>query len=842
MKILLKLLLSLCVLVAGICAATPLWLPYVFARQLPPGWQLEELETGYPGISGINVSALKVSGNLQAAFLALTAADIHFTYQGLKTDIGSLSLDVFLQAVEGAVAEPLTLDDMSLPITRLTGKLPELSVSQLQVVLHSGTNIETGSTVAVQPLVLDFQAFKLLPRNNNFDLSSNVSIKGIPGVNGRLDINVSTNARKARLHFPDETNSPAWLTVLLEQTDHPMNTTTQIKAVLDTELVEQEWLNEILVRITGDLLDHMSGKLALQANFSGKELQNIEKISLTAENLRAEFDDESLNLSAEFLAGREGEKITVSLPKPAHIQYQDTTGRINDLIATAVPGLRRTTQTSAMVRAELKAASSFVIQSVTNPSMEFSGDIKLNMSSAESSANLQATAFRIGVEAFSRLDTITTSGRIKINWEERTPFTYTSDDLVLEANRLSITAELRSYDGELISTGHGIFSDARIAPQDVWVDKIDMTWQELDLLNLTGKLSTRTQGFATVFDAETWTGFDFDITYALLGNDAINGSGIVKFDSGPELPIEFAGNTRTEHWDITLPPAAIKLTQLDDLLRVAHFELPKSVKLTDGYIDMQGDVVVDDEINAKIVIKGHELGATMLESSASKVGFTFNTSYGNTISASGPVSIAAVALAGGIDVAHVRADLNLENTETIGLKNLYAEVFDGQLNLDSLRFSDNRIEDTTVELSHINFSRLLAFADIDGLEGTGFLDVSLPVGSDQSGIYVKNGTFSSNGPGHLAYTKEGVAGSNIGLQVLENFQYKDISGTINYQSDGVYKIAAHLEGKNPDLYGGHPIVFNLNIGGSLPEFFESMFLTGSFEESILEQIKTNSLK
>jgi hypothetical protein len=440
------------------------------------------------------------------------------------------------------------------------------------------------------------------------------------------------------------------------------------------------------------------------------------------------------------------------------------------------------------------------------------------------------------------LDSITTNGRVTLNWEENTPFTYTSGDLELEANGLSITAELSSYDGELISTGHGIFIDGRIASQDISADKIEMTWQELDLLNLTGKLSTRTQGFSTVFDGEIWTGFDFDIAYALLGNDDINGSGIVKFDSGPELPIEFAGNTQAERWDITLLPATIRLTQLGGLLRIAHFELPESVKLTNGYIDMQGDVVVDDEITAKVTIKGHELGASMLESSASNAGFAFSTSYGSTISANGPVSIETVALAGGVDVAHIGADLNLEDTDTFGLKNLHAEVFDGQLILNSLRFSESRIEDTTVTLNHINLGHILAFADIDGLEGTGFLDISLPVGSDQAGVYVKNGSFSSNGPGRLAYTKEGVAGSNIGLQALENFQYKDLSGTINYQSDGAYQITIRLEGQNPDLYGGHPIVFNLNIGGSLPELFESMFMTGNFEESILKQIRTDSSK
>ena len=132
----------------------------------------------------------------------------------------------------------------------------------------------------------------------------------------------------------------------------------------------------------------------------------------------------------------------------------------------------------------------------------------------------------------------------------------------------------------------------------------------------------------------------------------------------------------------------------------------------------------------------------------------------------------------------------------------------------------------------------MAYADIDGLEGTGFLDISLPVGSDQNGMHVENGTFHSTVPGRLAYTKEGMAGSNIGLQALENFHYRDLSGTFDYQSDGTYLVTVRLDGKNPDLYGGHPIVFNLNINGSLPELFEAMFITGSFEESILNEIKS----
>ena len=379
---------------------------------------------------------------------------------------------------------------------------------------------------------------------------------------------------------------------------------------------------------------------------------------------------------------------------------------------------------------------------------------------------------------------------------------------------------------------------ARVTPSTVSVDKVDMTWQELDLLGLTGKLATHTQGFVTELDNEKWTGFDFDMNYTLLGKTDVSGTGTAKFASGPKIPFEFAGNPEDQRWDIKIPPTTIKLTKLRKLLSVAHSELPASIKLTDGYIELQGEVLVADRITAKMLIGGFDMVASMHESTARKASFTLNAGYDNRLWANGPVFIEALDLAGGIDMANIRFELELESTEHFELKNLYAEVFDGQIQLASLQFLENRVVDTAVDLSHIDLSQLLAYADIDGLAGTGFLDISLPVGSDATGLHIIDGVFGSTGPCRLAYTKEGLAGSNIGLQAMENFQFKDLSGTLNYQSDGAYLMAIRLDGKNPDLYGGHPVVFNLNINGSLPELFEALFITGSFEESILKEIKS----
>ena len=587
-----------------------------------------------------------------------------------------------------------------------------------------------------------------------------------------------------------------------------------------------------------------AGTLEFQAILSSTELTGIEHLSLATRQLQAEVLGGKLDLDFEFVANREQDEIIVTLPRKTTIEYQDSSGKIEELIKRYMPELQRSAQQESTAIVTMETSSRFVFQTGKKPSLEYTGEVKIKLDSVTSKVDLQSNDLQVNIADFSDPDSTSLNGNISINWVETAPFSYvlngeSAEPSTMLANEIDIQALLTLENSILVSTGKGRMMGAQTRSPVASTTGLDIAWQNLDLLNLTGKLSTRTQGFSTDFEDETWTGFDFDNTYDLLGNDKIRGSGILKFNDGPELPYEFTGNLQSNHWNITLPNSSIKLTELGSILRAAHYQLPESIKLTDGYIDISGEITVGDEITAVMSVRGHELAASMLETHAREAGFGFSTRYGKTISLDGPVSISALTLAGDIDVWDLHADMKVENTETFTLKNLHAEVFDGQVSLGSLRFSDSRIEDTTIEIQHIDLGRLLAYADIDGLEGTGQLDISLPAGSDQTGIYVRDGTFSSNSPGRLSYTKEGVAGSNIGLQALENFEYQDLSGTINYESSGAYLVAVRLEGKNPDLYGGHPIVFNLNINGLLPELFESLFITGDFEESILKQIRTD---
>jgi hypothetical protein len=473
------------------------------------------------------------------------------------------------------------------------------------------------------------------------------------------------------------------------------------------------------------------------------------------------------------------------------------------------------------------------------PPLRYTGDLNFEMTSSDDRLTLQATGLELAAADFSGPGAIEMEGAVTLDWKQDTPLSYIAGGQVLKADRIAVEMELFTDGGRFVSNGSSTLTNGSIPELTATAERIDVQWRDFDLTSLTGPVDTQTHGLAIQLEGKTWTGFDLDVAYRVQEQTRIEGAGSLKIKSGPELPLEFNGSTAGKQWQITLPPTTLKLESLPRLLAVGQLELPESARLSSGSIDYQGQVETGDRLTARVGVKGQDMAAAMSASSARGSSFELAVQLDDALRVQGPVFIGSVALAGGIDMRNARAELSLKNMDDFQLSNLYAELFDGQLHADSLEFSDNRLTETTARLSQINFGRLLEFTDIDGLAGTGTLEISLPLGSDATGIYIKNGTFTSTGPGRIAYTREGMADSNIGFRALENFQYKELSGTLNYQSDGSYRIAVHLEGRNPDLYDGHPIVFNLNIGGILPELFEALFMTGDFEESILKQLQVD---
>jgi hypothetical protein len=133
--------------------------------------------------------------------------------------------------------------------------------------------------------------------------------------------------------------------------------------------------------------------------------------------------------------------------------------------------------------------------------------------------------------------------------------------------------------------------------------------------------------------------------------------------------------------------------------------------------------------------------------------------------------------------------------------------------------------------------------DVAGLYAEGLLDIELPLSLENGGVIVDDGKFATQKPGILKYSTGELESDdeNIGLKALRNFHYQSLDGTLSYDQQGSYRIKLHLLGSNPDLYDGYPIDFVVNLNGELSGIFRSLFLTGNFEEAIMEQVKTGQV-
>jgi hypothetical protein len=143
----------------------------------------------------------------------------------------------------------------------------------------------------------------------------------------------------------------------------------------------------------------------------------------------------------------------------------------------------------------------------------------------------------------------------------------------------------------------------------------------------------------------------------------------------------------------------------------------------------------------------------------------------------------------------------------------------------------------TLQVQEIELSRLLQSFKQEGLSGTGEISGELPLSITGDSLEVRDGKLTGAAPGVLRYRGPVADANNIAFKALTNLTYHRLNATVNYRPDGEYQIGLRLEGKNPELLEGHPLAFNLNVTGHLPELLRASLMSGDFNRSLLEQVK-----
>jgi len=414
---------------------------------------------------------------------------------------------------------------------------------------------------------------------------------------------------------------------------------------------------------------------------------------------------------------------------------------------------------------------------------------------------------------------------------------------LIDSETISLELDFSLSGEQLHSNGTGALHNVRMDSSAISASQVDFEWRNLDPLAVSGEFRTHTRGLIFSREEENYQGVDLDVGYAISSNGHIEGQGDLLFTGDIRIPVRFRGGLDSGDWVIDIPPSHLSLRQAVGALEIVTGSIPGQLELSGGTIDIEGSFSMGDVVQGNLHISGKALGFSLAESTVEGADFKLSGKLNETLAGNGWFSIERIGLAAGLDLFQTRASVGLMTPDTIELDDLHAEFFGGQLSADHIRLSPEGLNDTQIKMTDIDLEQVLEYIDVGGLKGSGKLEISLPAGSQGSSLYVRNGVFRTNGPGILSYSGSMSATpvENIGLSALENFQYSELDGTIDYNPDGSYQLMVHLVGSNPDLYDGYPIALNLNIGGMLPEAFEVLFLTGDFDKAILNRIRQERL-
>lgn len=190
--------------------------------------------------------------------------------------------------------------------------------------------------------------------------------------------------------------------------------------------------------------------------------------------------------------------------------------------------------------------------------------------------------------------------------------------------------------------------------------------------------------------------------------------------------------------------------------------------------------------------------------------------------------------------------LNSLETGAVTLQQAQGQVFGGKLSLAPGSWTLTRDQQVLpVLLEGLDLSELLQAYPVEGLDGSGLIDVNLPLWISLDGAEVKAGILSAREPGgYLRFQSpriRAMAQSNPSMKLvadaLENFQYNLLDGTVDYNLQGKLQLGLRLHGQNPDVEGGRPIHFSINLEEDIPKLLASLQLSDKVSDIIQQRIQ-----
>ncbi|MFK7794874.1 MAG: YdbH domain-containing protein [Gammaproteobacteria bacterium] len=193
-----------------------------------------------------------------------------------------------------------------------------------------------------------------------------------------------------------------------------------------------------------------------------------------------------------------------------------------------------------------------------------------------------------------------------------------------------------------------------------------------------------------------------------------------------------------------------------------------------------------------------------------------------------------------------RMEYQVQEQPLVGLSDIYASALDGSIYSKQIEVDLNRRENEfSIFLSSLSLDKLIALNQTEDLVASGTLDGELPMHLDDGVLLIDGGWLSANEDGgYIKYARIGevlVGNENLQLvgELLEDFQYSEMSARVDLVSGGELTLATKLHGRSPNAALNKQVNLNFKIDFNLWKFLESARLLTHIDQDISEQVLSN---
>ena len=269
--------------------------------------------------------------------------------------------------------------------------------------------------------------------------------------------------------------------------------------------------------------------------------------------------------------------------------------------------------------------------------------------------------------------------------------------------------------------------------------------------------------------------------------------------------------------------------------------------------------IVDGHLSASARLHWPAKGQDQLSLTMRNTGLQYNESFAVGVNAAlqlqqskghwisqKPARVSIDKVDTGVAVNNLHFTLALQPDGDITLKDFAAELLEGVLTSQQLTWNqDGEERRSLVKFTGISIGALAREMESTNFAASGLLDATLPLTTDRQGVTIEDGNLQSRPPGgRLRYYgafSQAMLGNNPQLKLiagaLEDYNYRDIQGTVNYPLSGDLLLNMKLTGRSDAIDANRDLIINLNLENNVPTMLRSLRASRDLTDVLEQQVQ-----